>query len=693
MTSKGTAGYTLVVCEKPDAARRVAEALSDGAAQSLTVEGTSAFRFRRGTEEYVVCSAQGHLYGVSDPFDERAVYPVFDVEWYPSNLIEENEAGTARRVAAIRKLAAGATKFVNACDFDVEGETIGFNVLRYACAGKEGSALRARFSTLAKDDLVEAFKVAKQQVGEGLARAGRTRHFVDFVWGVNLSRALSQSALNQGHGYRTVSVGRVQGPTLNFLVEREKEIRRFVPVPYWKVKGVFEKDGKKFTADYSVEKVGKKASALEVKKDCLDKEGVAGAVGKRIVTVGPPTPFNVGDLQKEAYRVFGYSPSRTLQIAERLYLGALISYPRTGSQRLPSSIDFMAIMRGLGRIEAYSKDTGELLLGELRPVQGPKEDMAHPAIHPTGEKPKRALDASERSIFDLVVRRYLAAFGPSARRELVDVDVSVGSHRFRLEGASTLYRGWMKFYGRYVWLRDSEAPAVAEGDRFRVVEVPVEEKFEERPSRYNQSSIIEKMEKEGIGTKATRADIISTLIARGYVTGGSMEVSDLGLSVVETARKHAPSIITTELTREVERMLEEVEGGSEGEKALVRETVRSISEQLVELKGNELEIGRDIDASLTATVEASSVLGPCPVCKTGKLRVISSRKTKKRFVGCTNYGSGCRASAPLPQRGTIKATTRPCRHCSWPMVYVIRGRFPWRLCVNPGCPSKKVKKS
>jgi DNA topoisomerase-1 len=693
MTSKGPAGYTLVVCEKPDAAMRVAEALSDGAAQSLTVEGTSAFRFRRGAEEYVVCSAQGHLYGVSDPFDERAVYPVFDVEWYPSNLIEENEAGTARRVAAIRKLAAGATKFVNACDFDVEGETIGFNVLRYACAGKEGSALRAKFSTLAKDDLVEAFKGAKQQGDEGLARAGRTRHFVDFVWGVNLSRALSQSALNLGHGYRTVSVGRVQGPTLNFLVEREKEIRRFVPIPYWKVKGVFEKDGKKFTVDYSEEKVRTKAGAMEVRKECVDKEGVAGAVRKKIVMVGPPSPFNVGDLQKETYHVFGYSPSRTLQIAERLYLGALISYPRTGSQRLPSSIGFRGIMGGLGRIEAYSRDAGELMRGELRPVQGQKEDLAHPAIHPTGEKPRRALDASERSVFDLVVRRFLAAFGPAARRELVDVDISVGRHRFRLEGASTLYRGWMKFYGKYVWLRDSEAPAVAEGDRFRVVQVPVEEKFEERPSRYNQSSILEKMEREGIGTKATRADIISTLIARGYVTGGSMEVSDLGLSVVETARKHAPSIITTELTREVERMLEEVEGGSEGEKTLVRDAVRSISEQLVELKGNELEIGRDIDSSLAATVEASSVLGPCPVCKTGKLRVIRSRKTKKRFVGCTNYGSGCRASAPLPQRGTIKGMSKPCRHCSWPIIYVIRGRFPWRLCVNPGCPSKKGKKA
>jgi len=125
-------GYTLVVCEKPDAARRVSDALSEGTFRSEQVEGVTVFRFDRGAEEFVVCSAQGHLYGVSDPSDERAVYPVFDVEWYSSDLIGEDDAGAARRISAVEKLAAGASRFVNACDFDVEGETIGYNLLRYA---------------------------------------------------------------------------------------------------------------------------------------------------------------------------------------------------------------------------------------------------------------------------------------------------------------------------------------------------------------------------------------------------------------------------------------------------------------------------------------------------------------------------------------------------------------------------------
>ena len=226
-------GYTLVICEKPDAARRVSDALSGGAFRSEQIEGTTVYRFSYGGDDFVVCSAQGHVYGVSDPSEERAVYPVFDVEWYPSDVINDDGAGAAKRISAARKLAGGAVRFVNACDFDVEGETIGFNLLRYACGGKERGALRAKFSTLTKEDLLKAFGDLKPQAGEGLARAGRARHAIDFVWGVNLSRALSQAALGSGHRYRTVSVGRVQGPTLDFLEQRYRELREYVPAPYW----------------------------------------------------------------------------------------------------------------------------------------------------------------------------------------------------------------------------------------------------------------------------------------------------------------------------------------------------------------------------------------------------------------------------------------------------------------------------
>jgi DNA topoisomerase-1 len=682
-------GYTLVICEKPDAARRISHALSGGESRSEQVEGTTVFRFKRKGEEFVVCAAQGHLYDVSDPAGERTVYPVFDVEWYSSDLVDDDRASAARRISAVRKLALGASKFVNACDFDVEGETIGYNLLRYACGGKEKGAFRATFSTLTEEDLVKAFDDLKPHAGLGLARAGRARHAIDFVWGVNLSRALSQSALGSGHRYRTISVGRVQGPTLGFLVEKEREIRTFVPVPYWKASGIFERDGMKLTAEYARDRIETRESAEKIREECVGREAAAATVRRNTVQVGPPVPFNIGDLQKEAYRAFGYTPSRTLQIAERLYLGAHISYPRTGSQRLPPSIGYRGIIEGLGRIPEYSTHAAELLKAELKPVQGAKSDAAHPAVHPTGEKPKRPLDASESAVFDLVVRRFLAAFAPPARRELTEAALAVGEHEFRLTGGRTVFPGWMRYYGRYAGYRDVNVPLISEGDRFRVVGITLEEKFEQSPSRYNQSSLLEKMDREGIGTKATRADIIATLVERGYVSGESMEVSDLGLSIIETMAAHAPSIISTELTREIEGKLERVEGGTGGEAEVLRETVRSVVGQLVELSANEEAVGREIDSALFADAAKAFVLGKCPVCKTGDLRIIRSKATKKRFVGCSNYSGGCRASAPLPQKGTLRAASKPCERCSWPVVYVVGGRRPWRLCVNPSCPGKR----
>ena len=683
-----------MICEKPDAARRVAEALSGGGAQSSTVDGVTVFRFTSRGEDFVVCSVQGHVYAISDPFEERVVYPVFDVEWYPSNLVEEKNASAARRISVIRKLAGSAARFVNACDFDAEGETIGFNVLRYACGGKEMEALRAKFSTLTRDDVVAAFRQAKPQaVAAGLAHAGRTRHLIDFIWGVNLSRALSQSVLSSGHTYKTVSMGRVQGPALAFLMERETEIREFVPLPFLKVSGTFERNGTRFKAEYSKERIRSRTTAERVRDDCGGKEGVATSVVRNVAQVPPPPPFDTGDLQKEAYRIFGLSPSRTLQIAERLYLNALVSYPRTDSQYLPPSINYRAILQGLERIGSYSKVTKDLLGGTLSPAQGAKADPAHPAVHPTGEVPHMHLNPPEAAVFDLITRRFLAAFGPPARRELVTVRLSVERHEFVLRGGKTLYRGWIDSYGRYASARDMNMPSVAEGDRFRVVRVDVEEKFERGPPRYNQSSLLEKMERENIGTKATRADIISTLVKRGYVEGDNMRVTDLGLAVIETMEKYAPTIVTTKLTREIEEKLEEVEGEAGGDAELVRETVSSIAQQLVGLSTNEDMVGLRIDAALTATVAASDALGPCPVCKSGQLKIIRSRKTRKRFVGCSNYSLGCRASAPLPQKGTIRTTPKACPHCSWPVVYVMGRRIPWRLCVNPTCPANGEKKA
>jgi DNA topoisomerase-1 len=219
--------------------------------------------------------------------------------------------------------------------------------------------------------------------------------------------------------------------------------------------------------------------------------------------------------------------------------------------------------------------------------------------------------------------------------------------------------------------------------------ISVEEHFRARPARYNQATLLEKMEREGIGTKATRADIISTLLRRGYVAGDTMVPSELGFSLIEAMREHCPQIISTRLTRDIEAQLEKIEGQDDDLDAdFFEEMLSALLTQIGEVRRHEGDIAGRMRGAVSEGVGTRMILGDCPVCKEGKLGVIRSYKSGKRFVGCTGYAKGCRASAPLPQRGTIRPTAKPCRSCGWPVVHVRLGRYPWRLCVNDRCPRK-----
>lgn len=685
---KDLRGYTLVICEKPDAAKRVAVALTRTAPEALKIGGVVAFKGEdvRG-KAYVVCAAAGHLYGVADTIRSRVVYPVADLEWFP--LASGNKGNLARRIRAIETLSRGAASFVNACDLDVEGETIGYNILRYACGGKESSALRARFSSLTGEEVAAAFAEGALRPSESSAMAGRLRHVVDFLWGVNLSRALSEATRGQG-SFRTLSIGRVQGPTLNFIVQREVAVRAFLPTPYWTAEGRFSKDGLVFEAKYSEDAIETQAVAQALRESCEGREGVIAEATERMSTRPPPPPFNLAELQKEAFRSLGYTPSKTLQTAERLYLAAMISYPRTWSQKLPK-LDFLKLLMKLASMPHYSGLANVILSeGVLRPREGANIDPAHPAIYPTGESARRSLGADEKAVFDLIVRRFLSCFGEDAIYVVRSLKVVVGEHRFEAMETTLKKAGWIGIdHGRQLHAGTlSRVPSLNEGDRVRVEGVTTRERLMQHPPRYDQATLLEKMERERIGTKATRADVISTLLGRGYVSGASLTPTELGFSLVEAMEEYCPQILSTTLTREVEEELERVEALGEPGLGFFERTLRSLFAALAELRTHKVQVAERVQASGGAQGDGKVVLGGCPVCKTGKLWVVRSRKTGKRFVGCTNYPASCSASAPLPQRGTLKTSSKACGSCGWPVVYVRFGRRPWRLCVNNRCPEK-----
>jgi DNA topoisomerase-1 len=178
--------YTLVVCEKPAAARRIAQAL--GEPTESRPGGISIFEVKNSRRHYKICTALGHLYGLTDVTKNRSVYPVLDLEWAP---LAKNPQ-VIRAINVISKLAKDASSFVHACDYDQEGEVIGHSILQYACGDKYAEALRAKFSTLTDEEIRDSFANLTKP-NWGLADAGRSRHMLDFIYGVNLSRALIRS--------------------------------------------------------------------------------------------------------------------------------------------------------------------------------------------------------------------------------------------------------------------------------------------------------------------------------------------------------------------------------------------------------------------------------------------------------------------------------------------------------------------
>jgi len=411
--------------------------------------------------------------------------------------------------------------------------------------------------------------------------------------------------------------------------------------------------------------------------------------------VSPPTPFDLGSLQAEAYSLFGFTPRRTGQIAERLYLEALISYPRTSSQKLPPTINYKAILNGLGQEPACRSLASELLQKEeLRPKEGGKEDPGHPAVYPTGNRPSRVLEESERRIWDLVVRRFFAVFGEAGVKQSMRATVNTDGHYFYLRGRRVLKEGWMKFYKPYLRSEEVLLPPIKEGQTVQLARIAREDRFTKPPPRYNPSSLLKRMEQEGIGTKATRADIIETLYNRRYIAEERIVVTDLGFDVIETLRKHASPVISVKLTRNLEDKMERIQSDLEKRETVLTEAVERLKPVLAAMKQREMEIGQALTEAIKKARLQERIVGTCPNCQTGKLMILFSRRTRKRFIGCTNYfKNACKTSFPLPQKGTVKPTGRMCKGCGWPLLFV-RGasRRPWNLCFNPACPKKEERK-
>ncbi|MEM3153995.1 MAG: DNA topoisomerase I [Candidatus Woesearchaeota archaeon] len=677
--------YELIITEKPNASKKVAEAL--GKPVKKDIKGVPYYVVSHGRREIVIGCAVGHLFGLAEKKKSKGfAYPVFDIEWVPTFEISKGASFTKAYFEALKKLSKEANSVTVATDYDVEGEVIGLNVVRYIC--NRNDAKRMKFSTLTKDELVESYEKASSHLDWPQAEAGETRHFLDYFYGINLSRALTHAIKSAGM-FKILSTGRVQGPALKIVADREREIKAFKPAPYWQIElRAKVKDGN-FVAWHEADKFWEKDKADAV-MDALKgrKKGIVKEVSKGQFKQNPPVPFDLTSLQTEAYRCFGINPSVTLAIAQDLYTNGWISYPRTSSQQLPPSINFHKILKDLSKQSAYKELSGMLLQkAKLEPNNGKKTDPAHPALYPTGIAPK-SLEARQAKVYDLIVKRFFATFGEPAVRETVIAKIDVNKEIFVSKGTRTVVPNWHVFYAPYVKLEEEELPEMKQGEDVLVKEIIQHAEETKPPKRYTPASLIRELEKRNLGTKATRAEIVETLRKRNYVQGEAIAVTELGMEIISILEKYSPKILDEELTRHFELDMELIRENKKRRDEILQEAKHVLTDLCAEFKSKEKMIGEELKKTFTETRAAMTTVGKCLNCKQGML-ILRTGKFG-RFIACDKYPD-CKTTFKLPASGLVEVTQNTCQHCHFPIVKMIRkGKRPQEVCINVDCPSKTV---
>jgi DNA topoisomerase-1 len=691
----------LIITEKPAAAAKIAAALSDASDEKITnKDKVSYYEFYKGSRRYIVGCAVGHLFGIQQ-IAKRGPFPNFEVEWRAS-YNKKGGAFTEKYLKVLKKLAKEADEFIVATDFDVEGEVIGWNVVRFVC--KQKDAKRMKFSLLTKEALDESFDNLLPTLNWGAAIAGETRHYIDWFYGINLSRGLMK-ALSSTGTFRILSIGRVQGPALKIVADREKEIDDFESEPYWNIfLQVKDKKNQKVEVKHPKDIFAK--SELLKFKHLKGKKGVATTTIKDD-EVKAPTPFDLTTLQTEAYKNCGFTPTQTLKAAQNLYLAGAISYPRTSSQKYDVSIGYDKILKKLKKYTAAVK-----YAVNKTPTEGKKVDPAHPAIYPTGDAKK--VPERDKKIYDLIVKRFISCFCDSARVENKRIKVVVNGLNFSANGAQIKEKGWMNVYPYST--KEAKIPTM-DGD-VDVLEIRTEEKETKPPRRYSAASLVKELEKRGLGTKATRAAIVETLYSRGYAREKSIEVTELGMRMVETLENYAPIILDEELTRAMTEKLEKLEsvvGGRESvvgkEEKVLDEAKENVTKIAEGMSANFEKMGKslaDANAKVWEEEREMNTMSECPVCHKGKLRVMYGKRFSRYFVSCDAYPE-CKTIYSLPPKGMMKPARLSkkaaeeagkeegaldmCKDCGFPLIQSFqKGRAPWKLCFNMECPSNEELK-
>jgi len=659
---------TLVIAEKPSVAQDIVRALTPVAGKFDKHED----HFEN--DRYVVTSAVGHLVEIQAPeqFDvKRGKWSFAHLPVIPPFFDLKPVDKTKSRLSAVVRQAKrkDVTDLINACDAGREGELIFRLIEQYAGGAKpDGKGLgkpvkRLWLQSMTPQAIRDGFEqLRSDQQMQGLAHAARSRSEADWLVGINGTRAMTAFNSRDG-GFFLTTVGRVQTPTLSLVVEREEKIRKFVSREYWEVHGGFHAEageylGKWFDPKWKKSSTGEGSGASEpdpeARADRLwnihDALAIAEAVRGKAATVteeskpttqASPLLFDLTSLQREANGKFGFSAKTTLALAQSLYeRHKALTYPRTDSRALPE--DYLPVARdtfgmlatsGMRHLAPFAQQAldGNYVKPTKRIFDNSKVSD-HFAIIPTLQAPS-GLSEAEQKLYDLVVRRFMAVFFPSAEYTVTTRISQVVGHHFKTEGKVLVRPGWLAIYGKEAANEVDGAQAgdkgqnlvpVKPGEMVRTEYAEAKGLKTKPPARYSEATLLGAMEsagkqiddeelrsamqEKGLGTPATRAAIIEGLLTEKYMlregreiipTAKAFQLMTLlrGLEVDELCR--------AELTGEWEYKLSQMEKGQLSRESFMAE-IAAMTERMVK-KAKEYD--RDTIPGDYATLES-----PCPNC-------------------------------------------------------------------------------
>lgn len=635
-----------IITEKGTTAERTATILSDGKAKKKKIGKIDAYEF----DGKVVVGLSGHIFRLDFP-------PAYN-DWSktdPQELIDAEIVTVAQNkelVTALRKIAKDAEFVTIATDYDREGELIGVEALDII--KKVNSSLpvdRMRYSAITEKDIKESF-AARSEVDYNLAASAEAREMIDLLWGAALTRFISLTANRLGNDF--LSVGRVQSPTLALVVDKEKEIKKFVARKYWELHAKLKTEqGETLEVTHKTQKFWEREEVEAVKSRIeAENAGIVRAVKKKLRVDKPPTPFDTTSFIRAASSI-GHTPRRVMYIAESLYLGGFISYHRTDNTTYPKTLDLKALVKMFHDSEDFG-DYARMLLKkkQLKPTAGKKVTTDHPPIHPVSEVSREKLDNDQWKIYELVVRRFLATLSDDAKWEDTSVTVEIGNEPLEARGKVLKQPGFLAVYP-YQKKEELKLPEVKEGEKVTIDLLEIVEKETKPPNRISQAGLIKKMEELGLGTKSTRHEIIGKLYDRVYVQGNPGVPTEKAFGLIDSLEKYAALITKPEMTGTLEQEMDGISDGKRKKEVVVDDSRKMLRAAFKEMIENREAIAN----SLKDALKNDKIVGTCPEC--GANLFWATSKRRKRFIGCSNYPT-CSFSLPLPANGRLIVTGDKC---------------------------------